>query len=1400
LAISQPVSAADCVPPPSGLVSWWRGENSTADAADGNNGTIAGTGTVTYGPGVVGQAFVFDGTHRDRVTVGNPTNLRLEDFTLEAWIKRSSPTVTSFDVLGADGSVAGDGAAIFGYGRGGYVFAIANDGRMILSRTDLDGLISDPLVTDTNWHHLAVTKSGLDAVFYVDGAPQATPAYDHPGPYTFDDATCDCSVAAAIGSRGDGRGGTFFGMIDEPAVFNRPLSASEVQSIYAAGSAGKCVVSNPPPVLAPVITAQPTNVTVYVGSNAIFRVTATGDPPLSYQWRFDGHDVPGKTSSVLSLTTVQFSNAGPYSVVVSNAGGSATSSDAVLTVSPLPDCTPPPAGLVSWWRAEGNTLDSWGDNNGSTTAKFQAGKVGQGFTARSTMLVSNSPSLQIIDALTIEAWVNPSSSSGNAARTIVSKFDYASRVPKAMNSSFFLGTTNSGRPFFVLSPKGSAVTNATLIAAESLPTNQWSFVVATYDGAAMRLYVNGDLRAQTNYNGGIFAGTSALGIGALPYLSSLVQSFSGLIDEVSLYNRALSGGEMQAIYNADVVGKCLVAPNIVTQPQDQAIPLGEDVKFTVSVLGNRPLRYQWRFNGTNLANATNSALVLEKLQTNRVGNYSVFVSNAVGTATSSNAALTLLPAPTCTDTPAGLISWWPGDGILADAMGTNNIATFSPQLYVTGKVDRAFGLNGISSRIQVNNSASMNFGSNADFSIEMWIKAGASNTTFANVPLFEKEEGNTAWIGYSLSLNQGRLAFAMGSLPLSATNVSSFVSPGPDLRDGMFHHVAVSVNRTNSSGGQLYVDGQSVLAFDPTPRRGSLNVGSGLFIGAPSTTLSNSYFGGLIDEPALYNRALTASEILAIRQAGAAGKCKVKPSILVQPVGQRVTVGSNVTFSVVATGTPPLRYQWAFSGTVNLVFTGATNSSFTFAAQDSLFAGFYFVRVTNLFGTVTSSDAVLTVNHVPTALPQTLSLNEDKPAPINLLGHDPDSDPLSYPLVTPPEHGALSGTGSNLVYTPSPNYNGPDSFTFKVNDGLVDSAPATVRLTILPVNDPPVAQSQSVTLDEDTAVAIMLGAFDVDGDAIAFTVGTPTHGTLTGTPPNLTYRPFTNYFGPDSFSFNVSDGQANSELATVSLTIHPVNDAPVAEIVLAPLSHLPGVTNLLVIAPVGTNATVYLDGSRSTDVENDPLEYFWSEGTNTFATGVLATNRFAPGRHAITLTVSDGSATGTNSVVLEVLSPASAVGALRTLVEAADLGGKNANPLLASLRAAATSFDRGNSNAGINQLQAFQNQVRAQIAPLDPTLAATFIEVAQEIIDALSAPTTPGPVAARAQPSTQMAGGKFRLRFHDPHGRTYFVEASTNLLTWEIIGVARDVGQNHFDFEDVHAAQFRGRFYRVVAP
>jgi hypothetical protein len=243
------------------------------------------------------------------------------------------------------------------------------------------------------------------------------------------------------------------------------------------------------------------------------------------------------------------------------------------------------------------------------------------------------------------------------------------------------------------------------VSSQVIPSNEWSFLVATYDGTGMKIYINGVLAAETNYSGGIFPGNSDLSIAAFPIggipFASAVWPYLGLIDELSLYNRALDPNQVLAIYNADVSGKCLARPTIAQQPQNQAVPLGEDARFSVGVVGSRPLKYQWRFNGLILPGATNSILQLERVQSNRVGNYAVAVTNALGFALSSNATLSLLPPPVCVPIPAGAVSWWPADGTGLDAAGTNNailapgIVGPPPVAYVTGKVSLAFNLSNI---------------------------------------------------------------------------------------------------------------------------------------------------------------------------------------------------------------------------------------------------------------------------------------------------------------------------------------------------------------------------------------------------------------------------------------------------------------------------------------------------------------------------------------------------------------------------------------------------------------------------------------------------------------------------------------------------------------------------------
>ena len=241
-----------------------------------------------------------------------------------------------------------------------------------------------------------------------------------------------------------------------------------------------------------------------------------------------------------------------------------------------------------------------------------------------------------------------------------------------------------------------------------------------------------------------------------------------------------------------------------------------------------------------------------------------------------------------------------------------------------------------------------------------------------------------------------------------------------------------------------------------------------------------------------------------------------------------------------------------------------------------------------------------------------------------------------------------------------------------------------------------------------------------------------------------------------------------------------------------------GATRLLVISPNNTNATVVLDGSRSFDPDNDPLQYAWYEAGNAtpLAHSVVAVTVLPVGAHAITLTVNDGLAARTNAITLEVITTAQAVQRLAGTVLSSVT---RPQPLLATLDAALASISRGNSVSGVSQLFAFQNKVRAQVAPLDPALAASLIQSAQDIIDALSGGNT-NPSGRPRGPFTSLArqpNGAMRMQFTSKTRGLYVIEASTNLVDWEMIGVAALRADGGFEFEDAQAARFSSRFYRV---
>src|SRR5207248_2271593 len=234
------------------------------------------------------------------------------------------------------------------------------------------------------------------------------------------------------------------------------------------------------------------------------------------------------------------------------------------------------------------------------------------------------------------------------------------------------------------------------------------------------------------------------------------------------------------------------------------------------------------------------------------------------------------------------------------------------------------------------------------------------------------------------------------------------------------------------------------------------------------------------------------------------------------------------------------------------------------------------------------------------------------------LGNDTDVDSVGLTAikVTNPAH-ALPNAHANcsFTYTPAANYNGPDSFTYKANDGSADSNTATVSITVSAVNDAPVASNQAVVTDEDTAKTITLSASDTEGSPLNYAiVSGPAHGTLSGTAPNLTYTPAADYNGPDSFTFTANDGDLNSSSAARRVTVNPVNDAPAA-------------SSQAVVTDEDTAKAITLGAS---DIEGSPLTYaIGTAPAHGTLSGTAPTLTYTPaanynGPDSFTFTANDG--------------------------------------------------------------------------------------------------------------------------------------------------------------------------------
>jgi hypothetical protein len=229
-------------------------------------------------------------------------------------------------------------------------------------------------------------------------------------------------------------------------------------------------------------------------------------------------------------------------------------------------------------------------------------------------------------------------------------------------------------------------------------------------------------------------------------------------------------------------------------------------------------------------------------------------------------------------TTTGIVGWWKGESNVMDAVsGTSGWVTNGAS-YGPGEVGTGFSFDGVDDRVVVPDNPGLHFGSNQNFSVETWIKAFPTPGNYYGIAVIADKAytpDNLSTVGWVFYLDYGVLGLNMCQAPLSPLNYSFWHAPSPDLQDGKFHHVAVTLERTSTTGGKMYVDGNVVLTFNPTSQSGDLSNEVPLRIGNHGNPSLNAFFKGIIDEVSIYNRALSSAEIQAIFLAGASGKSSV---------------------------------------------------------------------------------------------------------------------------------------------------------------------------------------------------------------------------------------------------------------------------------------------------------------------------------------------------------------------------------------------------------------------------------------------------------------------------------------------------------------------------------------------
>jgi len=755
------------------------------------------------------------------------------------------------------------------------------------------------------------------------------------------------------------------------------LVSNSVGSVTS--SIAALVISSPP-----TISTQPVSQSLVAGNPAQFTVIAGGSTPLAYQWLKNGAvlasggTVTGSTTATLSLATVSSADAANYSVIVTNSSGSITSSIATLTVlSPPVIVTPPTSTSVS----AGSNVSFTVTASGTAPLSYQWLKNGVALANGGNVTGSTTPTLFLATLSTADA------------------ANYSVIVTNSSGS-----ITSAIATLTVLLPPGILTQPAS---ASVLAGSNVSFTV-TASGTAPLAYQwlkNGVALA----NGGNVSGATTATLSLANVSATDTANYSLTVTN-----------SVGSITSTIATLTVLLPPAIVTQPASASIAAGSNVSFTVTASGTAPLSYQWLKNGALLANGGNvsgantATLSLATISSTDVANYSVIVTNSVGSVTSGNATLTLLSAAiaitlqpasttvaqgspvrlsvTASSTSALSYQWLKNglniSGAISNVLTFSAVSTNDAGNYSVIITNSSTSITSVIATLTVllppaivtqPASASVLAGSNVSFTATasgtaplsyQWLKNGValanggnvSGATTATLSLANASATDTA--NYYLTVTN-----SVGSITSSTASLIVLTPPTVSTQPVSQSLVAGSTAQFSVTAG-----GSAPLAYQWLKNGARLATG-GNVSGSTTPTLSLATISSA--DAANYSVVVTNSSG-SITSAIATLTVLLPPAIVTQPASATVTAGSNVSFTVSASGTAPLSYQWLKNG-VTLAnggnVSGSTTPSLSLATISSADAANYSVIVTNSSGSITSAIATLTVPLPPVILTQPASMS-----------------------------------------------------------------------------------------------------------------------------------------------------------------------------------------------------------------------------------------------------------------------------------------------------------------------------------------------------------------------------------------------------------------------------------------